>query len=252
MPILNTSRYKAEMIFESKGPEMSIKQAYKAQRETMPVDIGAWKVGGATSPSLIAKKDSFLYAGPIDARHLHEVEHGKYLRIHSVSGSGELEVAVRLSANVAEIPSQVLSHPSFDPSCFLDRVAFCLEMPFSTFEYPGDGVLGAIVDCCAAGSLVIGPEIPWSQALEQFEVTLDGENGPFLRGSSRAFVTDLAGVLIEFFELSVEEHLPLAEGQFVVLGALSECLKIPEKAKLTFNSTLAAKGVSFEFVTIMK
>jgi 2-keto-4-pentenoate hydratase len=205
--------------------------------------IGGWKLGGTNLSTRIAFSTVELYCGPIFTDSIFNVADKIVLPENVCSPVGELEVCFRLNEGVQGhrfqdcSPQQALN--------FVTSMHLGIEMPWTAFSFPDEGLKALIADCCASGPLILSNAIGIPEVFTDNPVVLGIRSGELSRGSTADIIGGPLEALSNFFELSTRLNLDISAGQFIATGGCCPCVPLP------FGETISANFGSlgeFEFI----
>ena len=222
--------FRATRLFESPTKPVPVladlQTAYAVQNKIFRSNTSPtiWKLGGVNHVTRAAFNVESTYAGPVANNQIFPFHETMLPSCFGMQCQAELELLVRLNDNF-----QNTSATSFD-------VAPALECPATVLNFPEDGVLALIADCCAAGTVVHGP---WRNcflddlcALEG-AATLSDDTRVLAQGTYSELIDGLAGCVAGFLALAREYNLPVRAGDMVSTGGLSPCVGLPHQTRLS-------------------
>ena len=200
--------------------------AYEVQRKVFQPGKNptVWKLGGVNKATRSAFNFNATYAGPISGDAIFPLCAKMQPADFGRQCQAELELLVRLDElHVSDVSDRALVDAKFN-------VAPALECPATVLNFPQDGVLALIADCCAAGTLVHGP---WQQynltdlGKLQGAVSLSTDATVLTEGSYAQLIDGLAGCVASFLTLAQTFDCPVRAGDLVSTGGLTPCVKLP-------------------------
>jgi len=224
-----------------------LKHAYELQKINSEYlsSIGGWKLGGTTELTRRLFNTQNTYYGVLDSNVIFNASEEIKLPEKINHCVGEVEVCFRLSKKAASINQYNLEKS--DVNIFIDAVMPSIELPWSNFQLPDEGLNVLIADSCAAGALIVGNPIPWNDQSEELlrdKVRLNCGDMVLAEGEIENIIDGPVQALKEFLLLAKEHQLELKQGHLVATGGCTPCVPLPLNDTLTVSFELLG---SFSF-----
>jgi 2-keto-4-pentenoate hydratase len=228
----------------------SLDDAYRIQKSNIGKlgVVAAWKLGGTTLATRNAFNTTKTYLGPIfDGAVFKSMELDK-VSYPRGTPKGEVEIYFRLNHYALTYAEE-----TFEEARVLECISgfgLCVEFPWSVFELPREGLSILVADCCASGSLAIGPTMPKEQYLKLSKletVSLSSNSKLIAEAPISTIVDGPLSALHDFLLLVSEYQLPIENGQLVATGGITPCVDLPIETRINVASSDPTSLPEFTF-----
>lgn len=228
---LNEHRsHRMRTAFADLGLNITKQRAYEIARESVDIlgrEVTAWKLGGTTAFTRALFQTDGVYFGPLVEGEIFTVASDTPLPDLPVL-AGEAEIVLRLSETGATAPPDA----KLKPTEAFESWAVGVEFPYSCFQDLPEAGLGALLaDRCAAGALVLGPELAGVPPMH-FSIAIALSDGREAKGGDDSLLMSPVEAALEFRRLALEAGFKLHPGQWISTGGATACMPINSARQL--------------------
>ena len=191
-----------------------------------------WKLGGVNIATREAFATDSVYAGPLAHDAIISAHKAVTIDAFGPNCQGELEVLVMLG----DVDAYWNGDRTLDQ--LIVKVAPAIECPATMLDFPKNGLLALIADCCAAGTVIHGDWKSWKEfdsALSHAPVELIADGTVLATGYSTNLIGGIKQTIKDFMQLAKTQGLDVRSYDLVSTGGLTPCVNLPQAAHYQVN-----------------
>lgn len=211
-----------------------LNDAYQIQKNLLKRGANeiCWKLGGVNIATRQAFATESLYAGPLEHDAIISADKVVTIDAFGPNCQGELEVLVMLG----DVDAYWNSEISIDQ--LMLKVAPAIECPATMLDFPKNGLLALIADCCAAGTVIHGDWKSWKEfdsALSHLPIELIADDSLLATGYYTNLIGGIKQTIKDFMQLAKTQGLDVRSYDLVSTGGLTPCVQLPQASHYQVN-----------------